>query len=180
MAQSQGHPSFLGPLHPCRQRERWKSRLARTGSWLLEAPTLDKRPVGGLRSLSLDLLLTCPPGAGWTGPCSGKETGSAVPTLQGHETLGSLRHPAPLEVGTLVTLPGPSHGTAEVTAPLPCPPFQCKEPVPAQAGQQRCTVTQRHILKPSSHLRVSENMNSASPTQCAPRRGSVQPSREPL
>lgn len=96
--------------------------LAKTGSWLLEEPTLDKWLVGDLRSLSLDLSLTCPPEAGWKGPCTGKEPGSGVPPLQGHEILGDLQLPTPLEAGTLTTLLGPSNGVMEVTTPHPGPP----------------------------------------------------------
>lgn len=48
--------------------------------------------VSDLSGLSLDLLLTRPPGAGWG-------AGSGVPAPRGHTTLGDLQLPTPLEVG---------------------------------------------------------------------------------
>lgn len=126
--------------------------VVRTGSRLLEEPTLDKRLVGDLRSLSLDLLLTCPPEAGWKGPCTGEEPGSGVPTLQGHETLGDLQLPTPLEIGILVILLGPSSGMTEVTIPRPWPPNAENRSWPRKAS--------RGAQDPPSHQQTGTLLSS--------------------
>lgn len=73
-------PTLTGRLCP-----RTDGVLAEAGSRLL-------KELSDLRGLSLDLLLTRPPGAGWG-------AGSGGPAPQGHATLGDLQLPTPLEVG---------------------------------------------------------------------------------